>query len=476
MAISSALVERPELAALKVNVTDFAPAPRTIIGTRLLLLRKFFYGPDAGAYYEAVLRDSRAADRLQARVDEHGVQSARRLWGLNDADQAREYLMKQARTANSTIQHLVDTTLPDWDQNYSLMDELDSPSDNPSSGIKWAARAVGDGDEQMLYEVGRGELLKILAGEINARTRQSRIGTVRSSIKDALFDFYQGPIKTKPYTLVSEHDEETGKVVRIGDVDFGSSNSTHTRIREYKVRSVEGIGPVKVGDRKKKDEDAILKAITKARWGNGLVSPDDSTDTFGITLTVMEPGKEGYEERVLDLQGRFIEHMRSHGKGANKLSNRITGFEIDDGTDGKRNADGASRGSSPSHRFSSRLQMHLEGVGVPFEVIFKTAEQMRNDEVMHGVLSSSVLKEWQYDIFEKETGVSLRGKLYDGPAHDLYKAQRMIPALPILLPADIYGPDVVKRALDNLGNVANRLKMQDRAPSFKFDWDRQIGL
>jgi len=106
--------------------------------------------------------------------------------------------------------------------------------------------------------------------------------------------------------------------------------------------------------------------------------------------------------------------------------------------------------------------MHLENISVPYEVVFQNPAQMRNDEVMHGEVSDTVLEEEQYQAFLEETGVTLKGRMFDGPAHIFYRAQRQILLLPTLFPAAIYGDRVIDQALDNLLQIEHQLKAQDR--------------
>lgn len=441
---------------LSIHIDHFKPKGMLVFSPETLALGKGFFGPNAHLYTEAVRRGSPAAPVLESSVDASAIQNVMGTYGLETPDAAKQFYMKQLRTANQTIAYILGVALPQAKQNYSMMDELSEPSENPSYALRWAARGMERSEDQLLYEVGRQHLLAAISGSINARTRDNRIGTVHQSIKEALHDFYERPVAPRSYTLITEHDDETGKVVKVGETEVGVAAKTHIRSHDYKVRSVAGIGPVMVGDRKKGDPEAVLKAIAKAKNNGGWINPDDSTDTFGVKLVVMEPGSEGFEKNVLKLQGELIDHMRSLDRGANRLSNRITGFEIDDDT-------GTDRASSSNHNFL-RLQMHLEGVSVPYEIIFQTAEQMRNDEVMHGVLSNTILKEKQYADFEAETGVNLRGKLYDGSAHALYRAQRILGTLPVIFPKEIYGDGVIGNALDTLHSIESSLRNQDRLP------------
>lgn len=462
-------INRPDLGrdrGLNVHIDDFRVDSSGSLNPGVLALRENLYGSKAGLYCEAIARNSKAAARLGPIIDNHAMAKIMLTWGINDRKQAEEFWIKQLRTANQTVGHIVDKTLFGWEQNYSLMEELQSPSENPSNIFKWSASAIDEGEKQMLYELGRQNLIALIASSINARTRMNRIGTIRDSIKYALYGLYERPVKPQPYTLVTEHDDQTGRVVRVGDVEFGDARETHMKIREYMVRSIEGIGKVKVGDRKKGDPEAAEKAMAKARdrrikGKDGVIEIDDSTDTFGIKLTVMEPGPDGYDANIQRLEGLIIEHMRSYEKGANRLAAKILGFEPD-------NSIGSGLGSSKYSNFT-RLQMYLEGVSVPFEIIFQNAAQMRNDEIMYGVLSGSVLSDEQYDAFQKETGVSLRGKLYDGSAHRLYEAQRLIPLLPVVFPRSIYGDELIERALENLHRIEAELRIQDRTSRFKFD-------
>ena len=441
-----------------ININDFRPGLSGVLNPGVSALRRSFYGVHAPYYYEAVLR-GRSSQKLKTAVDREAIENVMSIWNLPDPERAKEFYINQLRTANKIVEHALSTTLPGWSQNYSLMEELESPSENPSDALKWSARAAKDGEEQLLYEVERQSLLAAVAGSINARTRGNRIGTVRDSIKDALFDIYERPVKPRPYNLVSEHDDQTGQVVGVGGFVFGSAASTHFRTREYMVRSIEGVGPVLVGDRKKGDPEAVLKAISKAKnkqikGEEGWIDSSDSTDTFGIKLTVLDPGADGFDANVRKLQGLVIEHMRSQKKGARRLSNKIIGFETDDDT-------ASGRSSSKHHNFS-RLQMHLENISVPYEVVFQNPAQMRNDEVMHGEVSDTVLEEEQYQAFLEETGVTLKGRMFDGPAHIFYRAQKQILLLPTLFPAAIYGDRVIDQALDNLLQIEHQLKAQDR--------------
>lgn len=446
-----------------VHIDDFSPATQEGLNFGAKFLRDSIYGRGSGRFYEALVRGKkRVAASLEPAVNAEAIESIMNLWGIADPYVAGKFYQDQMSTANETIVHILGATLPGWQQNYSLQHEITSPSHNPSWTLQRAARGVVKNNKKMVYEAQRQSLLAVAAGSLNVRTEEDRLGTVRADFQDAILDIYDDPV-AKPYILNTEHDDETGKVVKVGGHEVGVARATHFRRREYQARYINEVGPVIVGDRQKGDPEMLLKMLVKAKnrmllGGEGYLQPKDATDAFGMKLVVLEPGKHGFEDNMQRLQDVLVDQLSK---------SEVLPIEYLEPDNGKS----VDRGSSEHHEFL-RLQVHLRGVSVPFEVIIQDAARMRNDEVMYGGPNIKAWEEYQYKAFYKETGVDLRGRLPDGAEHGLYKAKRYLFALPTLFPASIYGDRMIDQVLDNFQQRESWLRKVDKVETYdlsKFD-------
>lgn len=454
MAVSSPdrIGNAPKADRLVVHIDDFAP---NIDGRNfgVNFLMRTVYGNSASIYHEALARGKRrVAAMYEPEVNGEAIESIMNMWGISDPKVAGRFYQTQMATANYTIEHVLESTVPGWKQNYSQVNEMTSPSEYPTWSIRRSAKGVEKSFPQMTYEAQRQSLLAIAAGSLHVRTEEDRLGTIRADFQDAILEMYKDPT-TASYTLETDHDEETGKVVKVGGYEVGSATRTNKRAREYQVRQVEGVGPVIVGDRQKGHPEMLLKMLVKAKnrmllGGNGYLNPSDATDAFGMKLVVLESGEYGYEANMQRLQDVVVDQLKNSGTLPIKY------MEPDNGK-------GGHRGTSEHHDFL-RLQVHLWGVSVPFEVIIQDAARMRNDEVMHGTHSSNVWREYQYKAFERETGEDLRGRLPDGAEHGIYRLKRYLFALPNLFPIEIYKDRMVEHALDNLRQREEWLREVDR--------------
>ena len=337
-------------------------------------------------------------------IDGYVLGSVKRRYGLPDGSDVQEFYMQQQKLATQVPEHYGEL-VPELAKDVELKDEISMLSDRPSDLVRLAFRRPEEIDSTLAYEVQRHILLSDLAGQINARTKNSRLRTVLSEVHHLLNEMlFEGP-EGAGQRIISEsyHDDQTNQVIGFP----GRSRkppTAHLKRVPLVVRKIPEVGLVHTSPRKKDDRDAIVKSLAKALSNSGVINIDnDIQDGFGMIFVSMDDHVT--PEQLADLVVSAIQ------SGSRKIANR----EEDDRTD-------TDRGQSPESSFDARRKIWFEGIPTPLEFIFYRLETFLNSRLEVG-------------IRDPETG------FYMGRSHALYKPRRAFPTTQVIFPKEIYPTD-----------------------------------
>lgn len=416
---------------LHVNMFKATDYPR---GVELAMGRMIgvFYGLEGLRFYRDARSgkiDPRAIIGISEGVNDYFFQQLPSVYGLPEGENLSQFYLRAQKHAVQVTDVVRGKALPSARQRTGLRVEVSLYRDTPSYLLKLMSYPDPNGEESERYidttlrfEVVRHLLLSHLAGEFGARSLRSRVRSALSIAQELLDDrLYSPPIgKTRFRKLEVGHNVETNTALGLRGDYYGPQSEVCLKSHLFQARSVLGIGEVYTYVRKKKDEDAILKAIAKAAGNGGSIKPSkDVTDELGIMFVAMD-GEQARDK----LTDRVLAVLEDHPRGVNKI-------EEDPNVDN-------DRGQNQSVRFR-RFLVKLNGIDVPLELMFYSPIDYLNSE---------------FEVGEK----NVKTGFYNGRGHDLYWLRRNNPSVEVLFPECVYGVNVRQVMLDQAERVAKRLR------------------
>jgi len=344
---------------------------------------------------------------------------------LHNEDEVQSFFLSQLKKANDTVR-IIGNTLGLPPTVYSLHNEVDVV--DPSIARMLSLLDRESVDPVLRFEVQRQLALAYLSAGINTRTKHDHAYDALSALQEGLNgNFFSG--KAGHYEtdiITSLHDPETNRTLGVYHQDdaipvreFSGVSIKNTPMSFRTIPTEQGELKAMYGVRKKSDEIAIIKAITKSRANGRSIDPiNDVLDSMGLMFVV----DGGEKERDL-LTAHFFQFL-------NKYDSRLS----------QRNDSHVGENRGQNHEFNfGRYQITAPNLSVPLEVIFFCIP----------------------DYFNYCSDIGKKGNdgLYNGAAHSLYELRRSMQVAQILFPKEMYpGIDVDRYARDQSNNIAIELK------------------
>lgn len=344
---------------------------------------------------------------------------------LHDHEEVQSFFLSQLKTANETVERIGDTLgIPP--SVYSLHNEVEVVDPNIARMLMLLRR--DHVDPILRFELQRQLALAYLSAGINTRTRHDHAYDALSALQEGLnSQFFIGQIgHYETEVITSLHDPETNRTLGVyhqGEAvpvrDFAGTLIKNTPM-SFRTISIGG-NRIKVlyGVRKKSDEAAIIKAITKGvSKGRPIDALNDVLDSLGLMFVV----DGGEEERRL-VAHHFFQFL-------NRYDERLV--KVDDS---KR---GTDRGQSDMIHFE-RYRIISPDISLPLETMFFSLP----------------------DYINSRSDIGKRGSdgIHDGAAHSLYELRRSMLVSRTLFPQEMYpNIDIDKYAREKSNNIAIELK------------------
>lgn len=342
------------------------------------------------------------------------------------------------KAADRFIEYIINTAFPQEKYRASLLNETTLLAPDAERALK-VIEANGDTDARLKFEWVRKMLLAGVAREIEDRSLayqiRSELHDVHTLLDEKLFAGKIG--QTWETTTYAVHKKSTNETKSVSDTYPMFIRPGHT-VKKFtqESRYVEGVGYVLSSIREKTRESSILKTLRRAvqkREKSGSDELDALSavkDSMGLMFVV---------KGTMDSQELRVEVLKH--KVLDLLQERYGEIIIhDDNENGSKQYNGQT-----THANYQRLQVHVESLPVPIELIFYGEGSYINDT---------------YNVGKK----ARKMKKYTGNAHTLFEIDRIRQVLPVIYPKTVEGTeikgyqDLAEETLQTMRAEARRLK------------------
>lgn len=378
-----------------------------------------FYGKEAIQLSRELLAGGTFTTEKAREINDQVFRSGKKIYRLPKLCDAQDFFMQQQKGAIAAVKYFVEL-VPELAGEWELKDEITDLSDRPSDLLRLLSRPPGSIDPTLAYEALRHSIMLYQLGMSNARTKNSRLHTVKTDINRLLDEkLFAGPEgHGEKFFIESFHDDETNQVVGFPNQGDHRPLIAHLKRIPLTVREINGIGYVHTSSRKKDDTIVLLKSWIKAQENGGKIHLDEAVkDSMGRMYVLMDDSVP--PEQLADL---VVSTIESHAGSDLWEIPKITKKERDNKT-----GDDHGQSSQPDKpNLNDRWNIWFENIPTPYELIFYDRETYLNSRFEVGTRDS-------------ETG------FYMGRGRRLFDLRRAWLASKIPFPQEIYCPDEYAR-------------------------------